>query len=141
MQRRSALVTLGSGATYLTAGCLSRVRPSPEPVNLELWNNTENSHEVHVLIRDDNEESIFEDLYEIRDVSYGPPGGNVIREESITEATNDTLFDVIATLNQRVTREHRYRVQCSDEEIENLIRVEILSNRETYLEIDQSVCA
>lgn len=140
MERRAALATLGSGATLLTSGCLSVVVDAPEPVHFELWNKTETAHEVEVTIRDESDDVVLDRRYEIEDNSVGPPGGNVIREEAFTESLNDTVFEAVATLDQRVTRKYHFRVTCNDRGPENLFLAEIIPGREHSITFDQSVC-
>lgn len=139
MKRRAALASLAGGATLLTAGCLSVVLDTPEPVHVELWNRTDHSHEVSVTVRD-GDDVVLEETYDIEDASAGPPGGNVIREEGVAEATNGTYFDVEATLDGRIDYEHRFEVQCNGRGPENLFLIEIESGREASLTFDQSSC-
>lgn len=139
MERRAALASLASGVTLLGAGCLSVVLGTPEPVHLELWNRTDESHGVSVTVRD-GDDVVLEETYEIDDASAGPPGGNVIREEGVTEATNGTYFDVDATLNGRIDYERRFEVQCNGRGPENRFLIEIESGREASLKFDQSRC-
>lgn len=139
MKRRTALASLAGGGTLLGSGCLSVIVDTPEPVHFELWNRTDESHEVSVTIRD-GDDVVLDEAYDIEDASAGPAGGNVIREDAIAEATNGTSFDVEATLDGRIDHDHRFEVQCNGRDPANLFLIEIESGREANLAFDQSRC-
>lgn len=137
MERRRLLgslaVLVGLGGCFIRSG-------SAAPVHFELWNRTDSAHEVSVAIEQPEAETVLERTYRIDAHSDGVPGGPMVRETAITEATNDTLLEAHVELNDRSSWTHLYRVTCSDDDTENRIVAEVVAGREPSVRFDGSHC-
>ncbi len=131
---------ISAGVATWGAGCLSVEEAAP--INFELLNFTEDTHQVEVTITDEDGNNVLEETYKIEERR---DGARVIREEEFTEATNGETFDIVVTLSDGESEEGGFRVTCNEsDETPDVFFAEIRETHDrehTYVEFQQSTCS
>lgn len=140
MDRRTALKMMSAGAAMWGAGCLSVEEAGP--IDFELLNFTEDTHQVEVTITDEDGNNVLEETYKIEERRDGT---RAIREEEFTEATNGETFDIVVALSDGEPEEWGFRMTCNEsDETPDVFFAEIRETHDreyTYVEFQQSTCS